>query len=141
MRVVIDVNIWISFMLTRGETIASLFDLWERKKFVCLVTEEILTEANQVIDRFMVRGLVSAREGRSMIRRLKRNTELVTSLSAVDVAADKKDNRYLNCAIDGRADYLVTGDKKHLLPLKQIGKTKIVSPAEFVELSGVSRIS
>lgn len=134
MRVVIDANVWISFILTRGETIASLFDSWDKKKFVCLATEEILTEVGQVIDRFTAKGLVSAKEGRSMIRRLKKNSELIISLSAVDMAADKKDNRYLACALDGQADFLITGDKKHLLPLKQIGRTKIVSPAEFVKL-------
>ncbi len=42
--------------------------------------------------------------------------------------------RLLECALAARADYLVTGDKEHLLPLRSIGRTQIVTPAAFLEL-------
>lgn len=48
------------------------------------------------------------------------------------VRAKKDDNRILECAISAKADYLITGDKKHILPLRKVGKTMIVSPAEFL---------
>jgi predicted nucleic acid-binding protein len=49
------------------------------------------------------------------------------------VAAKDDDNRILECAVAARADYLVTGDKEHLLPLRSIGTTQIVTPAAFLE--------
>jgi predicted nucleic acid-binding protein len=39
----------------------------------------------------------------------------------------------LECALAGEADYLVTGDKKHLLPLRQFRGIRIISPAEFLK--------
>jgi predicted nucleic acid-binding protein len=43
------------------------------------------------------------------------------------------DNRVLECASDGKADIIVTGDTKHILPLSKYRGTRILSPAEFVK--------
>lgn len=140
MRVIIDANLFVSFLLTRGETIASIFSLWEKKKFVCLMTEEIKLEIFQVVKRFIIKGLISETNGFALLRRLKRNCELVESFSKIEITPNKKDNRYLACALDGEADYLVTGDKKHLLSLKKIGTAKIISPKKFLKIVKLSKI-
>jgi uncharacterized protein len=49
----------------------------------------------------------------------------------VTICRDSKDNFLLSLAIDGRADYLLTGDSA-LLDLKKIGKTKIITISEFL---------
>lgn len=139
MRVVLDANIFISFLLTRGGTIASLFDSWEEGKFTLLVTEEIILEITQVIERFVGTGFILPQAGIALLRRLKKNAEVVESLSYLKISPDKKDNRYLACAKDGKADFLVTGDKKHLLFLKKIGQTKILSPQEFLQTLSSSK--
>lgn len=133
MRVVLDANVWISFLLTRGETIASIFEAWEKEKFGLLVTEEIILEIEQVVERLSLKGVINYEDAQALVRRLKKNTEPILSFSDINISSDKNDNRYLACALDGEADYLVTGDKKHLLPLKKIGKTQIISPKEFVK--------
>lgn len=43
------------------------------------------------------------------------------------------DNKILACALESKADYLVTGDKKHILPLKKIKNTKIVTAEDFLK--------
>jgi len=51
---------------------------------------------------------------------------------SVDVIPEKlADNEILACALATEADYLVTGDKKHLLPLKSFRRISIISPNEF----------
>ena len=49
------------------------------------------------------------------------------------VKNDEADNRILECALEAQAHYLVSGDKRHLLPLKKFEGIRIVSPAEFLE--------
>ena len=44
------------------------------------------------------------------------------------------DNKVLACAIAAKADYLISGDKKHLLLLKKIKNIPIVSPDQFLKL-------
>lgn len=134
MRIVIDANVVISFLLTRGETVSSIFDAWEKEIFDVLIDVEVVTELEEVIRRFVRKELVHPFAAEAMIRRLHQNTVRVRTKSLVEVSKDDKDNRYLACAKDGDADYLVTGDAKHLLPLKKFGKTKIVSAKEFRQI-------
>ncbi len=50
------------------------------------------------------------------------------------ITANDDDNRILECALAARAEFLVTGDKRHPLPLGSIRGTKIVSPAQLLDL-------
>lgn len=134
MRVIVDTNIIVSFLLTRGETVSSIFDSWQKKRFILSVSEEILLEVKQVLERFVWKNLIPFERVQALVRRLNKETELVGVQSVVKVTKKRSDNRFLACAKDGKADYLVTGDKKHLLPLKKFGKTKIISPKEFVKI-------
>ncbi|MBC7319883.1 putative toxin-antitoxin system toxin component, PIN family, partial [bacterium] len=46
----------------------------------------------------------------------------------------KDDNRILECALEGKVDYIISGDRKHILPLKEFKGIKIVSVGEFLEI-------
>lgn len=134
MRVVIDANIVVSFLLSKGDTISFLFDQWEKETFEVLTSSGILEELYDVIDRVVrsTKGGVDQLEAAAMRRRLKINTTRILIVSSVHESRDDKDNKYLACAKDGQADYLVSGDKD-LLSLNKFGTTRIVSPKEFVE--------
>ena len=136
MKVVLDANILISFLLTHGETISKIVDGWEQQKFTILTTSEILTEVRQVVERFVAAKLIKEETALALLDEIENDSLIVPGLTTLNISPDKKDNRYLECAIDGEADYLVTGDKRHLLPLKTINKTKIISPKEFTEILG-----
>lgn len=132
MRVVIDANVLISFLLTRSPTISQILESWKNKKFTLLVTSEILLEIQQVLERFVGGKLISSQDAAALFKRLEQDSEIITTLSRVTISQDKKDNRYLACAKDGQAEYLVTGDRKHLLSIKKFGITEIISPREFL---------
>lgn len=134
MKVVIDANVFVSFLLTRGPTISQILKLWQEKKFTLLATDEIILEVQQVLERFVAVKLVKKQEAAALLRRIKKDSFVITSLSQTNILVDKKDNRYLACAQDGQADFLVSGDK-HLLRLKNFANTKIVTPIEFIESS------
>ena len=51
---------------------------------------------------------------------------------AAGAAPDPDDEMILECALPGEADLVVTGDRKHPLPLRQIRDMAIVSPADFL---------
>lgn len=48
------------------------------------------------------------------------------------IKTDESDNRVLECASESGADYIVTGDKKHILPLKKFKGIPILSPRDFL---------
>lgn len=71
---------------------------------------------------------------------VKETVEAVTSISQVVVPKIKvkdikylPDNKILETALAGKADYIVTGDKRHLLPLKEFKGIPIITPARFLE--------
>lgn len=136
MRVIIDANVVISFLLSKGDTVSFIFDSWEDEIFQVLTSSSILTELDDVIGRATksIKDRIDPLGAAAMIRRLHKDTIRVPTVSNVHVSKDHKDDRYLACAKDGHADFFVTGDKKHLLPLKKFGTTRIVSPKEFVEV-------
>lgn len=47
---------------------------------------------------------------------------------------DRDDDKILECAVAGRATHIVTGDRKHLLPIRKYGDVEIVTAAELLEL-------
>lgn len=133
MKVVLDANIVVSFLLTGGETISSVFDYWEKGIFTVLISAEIILEINQVLDRLILEGEIDSFAAESLMRKLQEKGKKIKVVSKFDISKDKKDNRYLECAKDGKADYLVSGNE-HLLELGKFKYTKILSPREFVEL-------
>lgn len=134
MRIVFDCNILVSFLISKGETISFIFRLWEKNYFLVYVSEEIEREIYFVLDRLVDKKYLKKKDVNEFLDFLESNTVKIRTYSQLDLSSDKKDNRYLNCARDAEADYLVTGDKKHLLSLKNIGKTKIVSARELIEV-------
>jgi len=68
-------------------------------------------------------------------------TERVTPTRTLDIIkADPSDNRILECAEAGNADYIVTGDEKHILPLGIFQGKPIVRVADFLrQLHGHSQ--
>ena len=69
---------------------------------------------------------------------MRAHSKLVKVTSKVEVCRDPKDNFLLSLAKDGKADYLITGDKD-LLDIGSFGKTRIVLLAKFIEAHTTAR--
>jgi putative PIN family toxin of toxin-antitoxin system len=50
------------------------------------------------------------------------------------VSPDPKDDVFLACAVTAKADFLITGDTRDLLPLNEHMGTKIITPAQFLQI-------
>lgn len=111
-------------------------------RFKLVVSESILSELAEVMRRRNVRRLRvwTDPEIERQLRVLRRLGEPVPGAYEVDlVPTDPKDNHVVACALEGDADYIVSGDTRDLLPLKAIrvpghDVVQIVSPAAFLKL-------
>jgi putative PIN family toxin of toxin-antitoxin system len=71
---------------------------------------------------------------RGVIEEVRNVAEVVEVSSHINVISHpEEDNRVLECAVDGKADFIVTGDTKHILPLKEFRGVKILTPSEFIK--------
>jgi putative PIN family toxin of toxin-antitoxin system len=134
LRVVFDTNLLVSRYLSPRGTPARLFALWESGAFIPLVSAAILAEYGRVLRYPRLRGRhhLSDEEIDSLIHDIGQQAILVEPRQIVDaVPADESDNRFLECAIAGGADYIVSGDN-HLLALGSYEGVRIVRAADFL---------
>ena len=67
-----------------------------------------------------------------LVREVATEVDPPRSISAIH--APDADNRILECALQSKAHYLVSGDRCHILPLRAFQGVSIVTPAEFMEM-------
>ncbi len=134
MRVVLDTNILVSRFLVPNGNSARIIKQWEAGAFELLVSAEILSECREVLGykRIRKKYQLADEEVERFITSLREQATVVEPTVALNtVTADPDDNRILECAQAGDADYLVSGDA-YLLNLGQYKDIQILSPAVFL---------
>jgi putative PIN family toxin of toxin-antitoxin system len=132
-RIVIDSNIWISFLLTSDYS--KLDRLFVADSATLLFSQELIDEFVEVARRPKFRKYFSLEDLEDLLIRLRTIAEFIPVISHVDLCRDPKDNFLLSLAKDGRASHLLTGDND-LLVLKKVGKTKILTITEYLHAIG-----
>ena len=127
-RIIIDTNLWISFLLTRNYS--KIDTLFAKNNIVLLFSQELIDEFLEVANRPKFRKYFSLDDLEDLITRLRAKAEFISISSDIKICRDSKDNFMLNLAKDGKATHLMTGDKD-LLVLQKIGRTKIITIAEY----------
>lgn len=136
MKVVLDANVFISALLTQQGNAKQILDYWQGNKFELLVSLDILAEWNRVLHYPHLAQIhrKSETEIQRLLKLVQKHTTLVKPIEKLAVSDDESDDRYIECAVAGGADCLVTGDKKHLLPIGEHKGVRIISPATFLTL-------
>lgn len=130
MRIVLDTNVYISGLLVPDGTPGKILRLLERSDLILLVSRPLLDELR---DKLIGKFKFSRSDAAGIVREIERRAETITPVSLVEVIAkDPPDNRILECALDGAADLIVSGDQAHLQPLGNFRGIPILSPAEFL---------
>ena len=133
LRVVLDTNIYISAILFDGKP-EDIIKLVREGIVEVLISEAIILEIAEVLRRKF--GWESWQISR-VIDDIRETATLTIPQQIISLLEDDDDNRVLECAVEGGADYIITGDKRHLLPLKEYEGIRIVSPDEFLRLNGI----
>ena len=129
MKVILDCNIWISFLLSRQECLLRrmLMDI----RFDIYICEELLTEIVNVARRDKIRKRVSEAELQQLLKIIDAFCEKTTiEHIAESIIRDPKDLYLLSLAETIDADYIVSGDKD-LTDLNQHLRTRIIKLADF----------
>ena len=134
MIVVLDTNIVASATYWRGKP-AFCLEAWAMGKFDLAISHPLLTEYEEVISRLAIR--YPTKQPTDWLSAIKQTGHLYLPAPLPASTTDPDDEMFVECAVTARADYLVTGDKGHLLRLRQVGITAIVAASEFLRLLGV----
>ncbi len=134
MRVVLDTNVIISGLNFRGNE-RLVLALARRRRFELYLSSFILQESAGVLTR----KFGWSEERSTQVLRMLRSTAAVVEpqriLSVIE--SHQADNQILACALEASADFLITGDRRHLLPLETYRKVQILNASHFLSLLDV----
>jgi putative PIN family toxin of toxin-antitoxin system len=136
MRAVLDANVFVSAVLSPNGIPAALLTAWRAEQFDLLISAAILNEISRVL-----RYPSIAKRHQWTAAKLQVFLEDLVSLAMMTpgkltlnvITEDPADNRYLECAVEGDVDSIVSGDR-HLLDLREYQGIPILTPRVFHDI-------
>jgi uncharacterized protein len=131
-RIILDTNILVSRAVYPSEMISTVVQL-AFERCTPIVSQETFDELQRVLFRFIERKKFTTLEMDEVLATYLAVGAWVNIITHIELCRDPDDDKFLSLAINGEANYVVTGDKD-LLVLKKIGRTKIITPKGFISL-------
>jgi len=127
--VVLDTNVIVSAHLKEEGLERFVLDLALARKLQLFLSDEILEEYAGVLARATFK--LSPAKVAASLRLLEKAATMIYPQKKITAAKDPDDNKFLECAAEAQADYLVTGNKKHFP--QQWQRTRIVNARELLQ--------
>jgi uncharacterized protein len=139
LKVVVDTSVLVAALCSPHGAPHTIYQLWQRRKFTLVLSQWQLAEIGRVLryPRISKRYGITKPEVGSLINRLRQRAHFVTLPALLDISPDPDDNPILTTCLVGDADFLVSIDKEHILIFKKIGRTKVLTPHDFLKQLGV----
>ena len=129
-RIVVDTNVLVSRLILPRSSPAHAVRKAELDA-ILLISDATMYELADVLARAKFDRYVSIEDRKSFLRRLSYFAEFVPIIQLVHECRDPKDDKFLEVALNGRADVIVTGDAD-LLALNPWREIAILSPADYL---------
>jgi uncharacterized protein len=130
-RIIIDTNLWISFLITKDFT--KLDKIIFSGLGILVFSKELLDEFLEVAKRPKFRKYFLLTDIEEILETIHEYADFVEVKTKINLCRDPKDNFLLSLSIDGNADFLITGDDD-LLDLVSFGETNIMTISNFLLL-------
>lgn len=140
LRVVIDTSSLVSYILTQGEIMSQVMTAWENDDFILLSSPETRAELSAVLNRPAIQELSSVPLAPFAEGIDKFSLHVPGTLELNGISRDPKDDKFLACAVEGKAHYLVSSDKD-LLEIGQYESVCILSPGQFLIALHIAKLS
>ena len=129
MIVVLDTNVLISAIFWRGAPYKIIVNALKKKYSLCLSTEIL----NELEEKLRLKFKFPENKIEDHIEIIKEYGIIIRPTVRTNaVKEDPDDNKVLECAVEGKADYIISGDN-HLLKIKEFNGIKILTPKEFLD--------
>jgi uncharacterized protein len=131
-KVVVDTSVFVAGLLSKNKLSnpSQMLSLWQQGLFTIVISPQILQE---LVATLLAKGLTG-----TLVEKL---TETIFKIGLYIPGAyetsyldqiDAADNKFLAAALESKADYIVSFDKKSLLPMKHFHGTTICTPTIFI---------
>lgn len=136
LKVVLDTNVIVRATITDHGVSFNVLRKWRNGEFGLITSEPILEEVEKVLHypKIKKKRQLTEKNIKDILERLRKYSFTTPALIKIEaVTEDPEDNKFLTAAIEGEADYIISGDR-HLKGLGSYRGVKILSPAEFMEV-------
>jgi hypothetical protein len=130
LKTVIDTNVFISILLG-SKNCLKIREHFLNDFFDIVISSAMVNELIDTINLPKFKNIFIEKDIRELIELLQTDTELVTTKENIKACRDPKDNIVLECALAGKADFIVTGDND-LLSIKTFRGIVILTPQQFL---------
>lgn len=132
-RVILDTNVYLSAIIYGGNPRECL-EMGRAGKISLFTSKAILLE---IATKLKSKFFWSEDDIKEVLIGTNKFTTLIDPTKKLSVIkADPPDNRILEVALEAKADFIISGDKKHLLSLKEFQRIEIISAADFFKRFG-----
>jgi putative PIN family toxin of toxin-antitoxin system len=134
-RAVLDTNVLVSGVIAPRGAPHRTLEAWLAGRFTLVTSEAIIGEVARVLRYPRIRDHYSLTEDdvAAVVDSLLSDAEVVAGLYEVRKSADPADDMFLACALEGRAEYVVSGDR-HLLEIGSYHGVLVVTPRQFMTM-------
>ncbi|MHB8841138.1 MAG: putative toxin-antitoxin system toxin component, PIN family [Candidatus Aquicultor sp.] len=134
-KVCLDTNVFVSGIISPSGAPFDVLEAWRNREFVLLTSDDIITEVSKVLHYPKIKSAFSLTDEEieqyvSLIGQYSQRT--AGKLMVNVVTEDPSDNMFLVCAIEGKADFIISGDN-HLLDIGVYQEIQILTPREFIK--------
>ena len=133
MRAVLDTGVLVSALIRRQGAVGAVLRLLRDGRFVAIYSTDMLVEIIDVLgrDRFRTKYHIRTDDINALVNLIRLRGELVIPDQSVHACRDPKDDKFLEAALVGEADCIVSGDAD-LLEMRSFKGIPILRPAEFL---------
>jgi putative PIN family toxin of toxin-antitoxin system len=130
MKIILDTNVFISGIFFRGPP-SQILENWQKQRFQIVLSEHILIEYQRVAEELSYK--YPQVDIAPIIELVTIYGQLIDTKSIdISLCEDPDDDKFIECAVAGKCDIIVSGDK-HLLKLSGYKGIKVLKPRGFVE--------
>lgn len=131
LRAVLDTNVLVSALGIGGVVTEQIWELVEDERFNAFVSPWILEEFRR---NLIAKAGFSIQDALETVEYVAGTVGVVETDLRLSIIREKdSDNRILECAVEARAEVIVTGDLKHIRPLNFFKGIEILTPREFLD--------
>jgi putative PIN family toxin of toxin-antitoxin system len=129
MKIVVDTNVLVSGVFFGGLP-RKILSAIVGKKITACATTEIINEYEEIVQEMIERK--QGHINQTILAPLIQSMEIIESVTRIEICRDPDDDKFIECAKDSRALYIVSGDKD-LLVLGEYENIQIVTAKDFCQ--------
>jgi uncharacterized protein len=138
-RATIDTNVLVVAPINASSPPGIIYDAWQAGRFELVISQQILDEVDRTHQKTYFQDRLSPSQIQRLYLLLRNQATLIQiTVSVQGVATHPEDDLILATAVSGNVDYLVTGDERLRFRVPTYRGIRVVSPAQFVTLLGLT---